>query len=202
MKAETAESSRARRRNVLCAQLIERISGGDEEALDRLYHETRSLLGSVTQSLIGDPEAAEEAIMDSYLQVWRTAARYDSTRGNPLAWLITIARTRALDQRRSLIRRSRLQTDDFPAVDPSSCTQDPEEASFASERSRKVRDALRRLSPEQRQVIFSAYYEGQSHGEMARSLGIPLGTIKTRVRLAMRNLKGSLIAPELAGLAH
>lgn len=148
--------------------------------------------------ILGDPAAAEEVTLEVYTQVWRQAAAYDTARGTPLAWLLTIARTRAIDRLRSG-RQERQRSESLESADNvRAASRDPEESSVLSEQQKMVRDALATLSPEQREVIELAYYQGLSQSEIASTLGQPLGTVKTRTRLAMTKLRDTL-GPVLKG---
>ena len=178
--------------------LVEQVAAGDQAALATLYDTTNRLVYGLILRVLGDISSAEEVLLDVYTQVWRQAASYDTGRGTPLAWLTTIARSRAIDRLRSgwqdQQRKESLETlGDAPAA-----TASPEEMTVASERQRLVRAALDALSPEQREVIELAYYSGLSHSEIAEKLNQPLGTVKTRTRLGMMKLREAL-APMLGG---
>ena len=174
------------------AALIARTAACDAEALAALYDGTAHLVHGLALRIVGDVGAAEEVTADVYLQVWRQAARYDPARGAPLAWLLTLARSRAIDRRRSavggVVAREQLAT----AVEIASGAPGPEEVSAVAERRRTVRGALARLVPEQRQALELAYFGGLSHGEIAAALDEPLGTVKTRIRLGMIRLRETL----------
>jgi RNA polymerase sigma-70 factor, ECF subfamily len=133
-------------------------------------------------------------LLDVYTQVWRQASLYDRRRGSALAWLIMIARTRAIDRLRSGRQAQQRREPLEKAVDERSAEADPEEAAVTAERERMVRSALESLSAEQREVIELAYYKGLSHSEIALQLGQPLGTVKTRTRLGMIKLS-ELLGP-------
>lgn len=190
-KAEKSQSEASRKRQL--AGLIDRVANQDQDALEELYEETRSLVFSTAWGILHNRESAEEALQDVYLQIWNKAAGYDPSRGNPWAWIITLARSRAVDQLR---REKRVDALDAEAVlGAMPAKEDPEEESLRSELRSWIAAALKRLSPEQRTVIEEAYFRGRSHSEIARRLRIPLGTIKTRIRLAVKRLQ-----PQLAPL--
>jgi RNA polymerase sigma-70 factor (ECF subfamily) len=172
--------------------LVERVAGADHSALAALYDATNRLVYSIVLRVLGDKEAAEEVLMDVYMQVWRQATRYDATRGAPLAWLATIARSRAIDRLRSGWQdQHRKESLDVLGEAPANVST-PEESTEASERQQLVREALSLLAPEQRQVIELAYYAGLSHSEIADKLNQPLGTVKTRIRLGMMKIREAL----------
>lgn len=170
-------------------QLIGRIAQGDQPALAALYDETSRWVYALSLRILGDTGAAEEATLDVYMQVWRQAGSYDRTRGNPSAWLLTLARSRAIDRLRSAGRAKRQDQTFEPVAPAASGSQDPEESVILAERRRFVQRALAGLSSEQREVIEIAYFSGLSHGEIAEKLGQPLGTIKTRIRSGMMKLR-------------
>ena len=173
------------------AALIDSIAAGDQSALTTLYDSTSRLVFGLVLRVVGDRSTAEEVLLDVYTQIWRQAATYDRTRGAPLAWMMTIARTRGIDRLRSsrndLTREPLDATGEVAATTPS-----PEDASVLSERGQLVRSALDMLSAEQREVIELAYYSGLSHSEIALRLNQPLGTVKTRTRLGMMKLRDTL----------
>lgn len=169
--------------------LIRRIASGDQSALAALYDETGRHVFGLVLRVLNDRSAAEEVLLDVYTQVWRQAALYDSKRGAPLAWIMTIARSRAIDRLRSG-RQDQQRSEPLEAASGTdTMAASPEEATVTSERQRLVRSALAALPPEQREVIELAYYFGLSHSEIAARLGQPLGTVKTRTRMGMMRLR-------------
>ena len=173
-------------------ELIRRIAAGDADALQGLYDQTsRSVFGLVVR-ILEDPSAAEEVALEVFTQVWRQAERYDARRGTPSAWLLTIARSRAIDRLRST-RMQRTRTDPISVVAERPSTEvAPDESAADEERRRVVRAALDSLPPEQREVIELAYFGGLSHSEIAARLSQPLGTVKTRTRLGLIRLREAL----------
>ncbi|MBI3447432.1 MAG: sigma-70 family RNA polymerase sigma factor [Acidobacteria bacterium] len=178
------------------APLISRIASGSEQALGALYDATSSRVFGLTLKILRDRPAAEEATIDVYAQVWREASRFDLRRGSALAWLLNLARSRAIDIYRSRSRQSGPEeplVDILHIADPS---PGPESASLEMERARNVRAALRSLPPEQRRAVEAAYFSGMSHSEVAEALGEPLGTVKTRIRAALATLRRALVASD------
>ena len=177
---------------------IEQMAAGDQAALANFYDLTNRMAFGLILRIMGDRSTAEEVLLDVYTQVWRQADTYRPERGTPLAWLMTIARTRALDRlragRQEMQRRESLET----VADVRSVAADPEAAASTNEQQRLVRKALTALSDEQRQVIELAYFSGFSQSEIAAHLGQPLGTVKTRVRLGMIKLR-EILSPVLGG---
>ncbi len=172
--------------------LMIRVAEGDQSAFTALYETTSKTVFGLVYKIIQDRATAEEVLLDVYTQAWRQAKNYDRNRGTPLAWLMTIGRSRAIDR----LRSGRLEQANKDPLENAgqitSQTLSPEEISSLSEKQRFVRVALDSLVPEQREVIELAYYFGLSHSEIALKLGQPLGTVKTRTRLGMMKLREML----------
>jgi RNA polymerase sigma-70 factor (ECF subfamily) len=176
-------------------RLLDLVSRGDETALGALFDRYAGMLHGLALRITTDRADADEAVLDTFHQVWRDAARFRSERGSAAAWLTMMCRSRALDLVRSRGRRDRAvgraataAPDEAPAMGRAPEIQDAERG----ERRRLVATALDELSPPQRQAIELAFFEGLSHSEIAEQLGEPLGTIKTRVRLGMQKLRDAL----------
>ena len=178
-------------------RLLDRISGQDEAALEQLYDRYSAVLYATALRIAGERSDAEEIVLDAFTQAWREAGRFRSARGSVIAWLTMMCRSRALDLVRARGRRLRL-VDAANASEPDATPgmggagPQPSHEVERIERRTEVARALRELTPPQRQVIELAYYDGLSHSEIAERLGEPLGTVKTRVRLAMQKLRDSL----------
>jgi RNA polymerase sigma-70 factor (ECF subfamily) len=174
--------------------LIAKTSRGDQEAFSRLYDQSSPQIYGLILRMINHPQVAEEVTMDVYVQVWKQAQSYDVNRGTPMGWLVAIARTRAIDQLRSgkLKRTSMTGMEEIARVASDRAT--PEEQSSARQRAEIVREALASLPFEQRQSLILAYFDGYSQSEISAKLGLPLGTIKTRIRLGMMKLR-DVLAP-------
>lgn len=174
------------------AALISKVAEGDQQALAALYDGTSKLVFGLVLRILGDRSVAEEVLFDVYTQVWRQAARYDPARGGPLGWITTIARSRAIDRLRS--DKPLQQEDELSDTTASRETSaaSPETNAALAEMREIVRAALDRLSPEQREIIELAYYSGMTQTEIAAHLSLPLGTVKTRTRLAMMKLRDAL----------
>ena len=178
--------------------LLQRIAAGDEHALGALYDRWSPLVFSLCVHVLGDEDEAEEAVEETFWQAWRQAARYDTTRGAVSTWLTTIARSRALDRLRAKRRRQEDAMSDLSETKRAAVEEtarrgdDPANGAEVSERRGLVRQALLALPTEQREVLELAYFRGLSQTEIAEHTGQPLGTIKTRVRLAMEKLRDRL----------
>ena len=172
--------------------LVEQAVGGDGDALSALYEETSARVFGLASKILGDRSAAEDVAIDVYMQVHRGTARFDATRGHPLAWLLMLTRSRAIDRLRADAGRRRFETPSDMATLPASLESGPEEWTEAGRLGSAVSRALGALSPEQRQLISLAYYGGFSQSEIAEKLGLPLGTVKTRIRTGMTVLRAQL----------
>jgi RNA polymerase sigma-70 factor, ECF subfamily len=170
---------------------LSRAAAGDHDAFTALYDATSSLVYPLALRILGNPADAEEVTLDVYLQVWRNPARFDRERGGVCAWLLMMARSRALDRCRSAGARRKWEEPAADFEEPSAGLTPEDLASLDQDR-RAVALALAALSPEQRQAIELAYFNGLSQSELAERLHLPLGTVKTRVRLAMIRLREAL----------
>lgn len=181
------------------AGFLARIAAGDQSALAELYDASSAKVFGLAMKILGDRDAAEEVTVDVYTQVWRKIASYDAQRGTPGSWLMTMTKNRAIDGFRSryLERGRQVPLDEAAELPGHEAT--PEQYSAGLERQRLVQAALAVLSTEQRQAIALAYYWGISQSEIADRLKLPLGTVKTRMRLGMIRLR-EVLAPHGEGL--
>ncbi len=176
-------------------ELLARIAKGEPEAFERLYEQTSVLLHTLVLRIVENPGDAADLLQEVYLEAWRKASNYDRARGTPMAWLVTLARSRAIDRVRALAARGKNVTaslNDTPASDLVAQDTDALDMRAANERQALVRASLKTLPPAQRQAIELAFYEGLTHAEISERLQVPLGTIKTRIRLAMEKLRDGL----------
>lgn len=163
--------------------LLKRIADGKEAALSELYElYSGALFGSILQ-IAGSEEAAAEILQDVFLKIWNQAGTYQPEKAKPFTWMLRIARNAAIDYRRSAVFSKNLKTD---ALDSSVYEQ--EEASDVLHEP-FLEKIMHKLNPEQKQVVQAIYFQGYSHGEFAEVSGIPLGTVKTRVRAALQTLR-------------
>jgi RNA polymerase sigma-70 factor (ECF subfamily) len=177
-----------RTREQVWREFLGRAAEGNRDAFAALYDATSSLVYSVVLRILANPADAEEVALDVYLQVWRDAGDFDGARGGVSAWLVTIARSRALDRFRSCESRQKREAAPTEMDHPSDAPS-PEALSAMSQDRRAVMGALASLAPDQRRLIDLAYFHGMTHSEMSDRLGLPLGTVKTRVRLGMEKLR-------------
>jgi RNA polymerase sigma-70 factor (ECF subfamily) len=171
------------------AAVVARVAAGDERALESLYDLTSRRVFALALQILRDRGAAEEATLDVYTQVWRQAVRYDAQKGSPLGWLLTIGRTRAIDLLRSRARGADRETGLEDALAVADVKRDPVDASADAEDARRVRRALSSIPRDQREALVAAFYGGLSHTEVAAALGKPLGTVKTRIRSGLIQLR-------------
>ena len=160
---------------------------GDQTALAGIYDRYRLILFGLVMRILHDRAEAEDVLQETFLQVWRRAGDFDEARGRAFTWLVTIARSRALDRLRS--SASRVRVADEAAQMPHDEVGDAAEDAVRSEEGSVVRKALAELPIEQRRALFLAYFEGLTQTEIAARLGDPLGTVKTRMRSGMIKLR-------------
>lgn len=182
---------------VRLATLLERIAAGEQSALAQLYDHTSPILYGLLLRMLRQPERAQEALQDCYLRVWHRAETYSVAKGEPIAWLIGVARYRALDVLRS--RRMAegaavpLETDSVVLEAPGlQFEPGPEDRAVEREGLERLMRCMRGLSEVQRKSVLLAYYEGYSHTELAQAMGAPLGTVKAWIRRGLARLRECL----------
>ncbi len=174
------------------AELVDRTAHGEVVAFAELYDATSHRVFGLTLKILEDHSAAEEATFDAYTYVWRNALRYDPRRGSVMQWLLIVARSRALDQLRSRVRRNARECPLETVAEVQDPSPGPEDMSGRAEQCVRVRQALASLPREQREAIETAYWAGLSHTQVADALGQPLGTIKSRIRTGLASLRRQL----------
>jgi RNA polymerase sigma-70 factor, ECF subfamily len=175
-------------REQLWRDFLGRAADGNRDAFAALYDATSSLVYAVVLRIVANRADAEEVTLDVYVQVWRDARHFDGARGGVSSWLVMIARSRALDRLRSSESRQKREAGS-PEPDSPSDAPSPEALSAMSQDRRAVAGAMASLAPEQRRLIDLAYFHGMTQSEISEHLGLPLGTVKTRVRLGMVKLR-------------
>ena len=166
---------------------LERLQGGEANALEELFDRYSPLLYSMVLRIVRTPADAEDTVQEVWLQVWKRVATFDPRRGTVAAWLVMLARSRALDRYRSLASRRNAEGRVEAEVEAS-----PDDASTSATQrqlSDRVTQALGQLAPQQRQVIEIAYFEGLSQTEIAARLNAPLGTVKSWTRQGLTKLR-------------
>ena len=171
--------------------LVVRMQRRDPHALAELYDRYGRVTYSLILRVVRDTGIAEDLVQETFLRVWNRVHGFDAQKGSIGPWLLAVARNRAIDYLRSAGSRERgaleLEETSHPAL---YC--DMEKDILTSDKARRVQSAIQKLSPNQRQVIELAYFEGLSQTEMADRMGQPLGTVKTWVRTALKNLRDEL----------
>ncbi len=170
---------------------LQAIKAGDPRALGRLYRRYGATVLALCRRILGDPTEAEDAALDSFVQLWERSDRYDPSRASPLTYLMTIARSRAIDRLRAR-RRGPVPVDwadeAWPAAESS--VRGPYDTALEAERRERMQAALRALGERERRAIELSFYDGLSHREIAERLVLPLGTVKTRIRQGLIRLRG------------
>jgi RNA polymerase sigma-70 factor (ECF subfamily) len=176
-------------------RLLTAVCGGDREALARLYERHGALCRGRAFAVLRDRSLAEDAVQEAFVDLWRTSDRFDRRRGAVVTWLCVLVHRRAVDLTRREIARRRA-ADRLPA--PSRSEYAAEEQVLLLVERRRVRAALERLGSEQRELVELAYYGGLTQRELSYRLGLPLGTIKSRMSAAMTALASILTQPSAA----
>ena len=177
------------------SDLIRRVGDQDDAALLALYDRYNRQAFGLAFRILGDASNAEEVVQDAFLSLWRNAKSFDTARGGVRTWLLTIVHNRSIDRIRAA--RSRATGVDLEVADYAGMTTDPWDEVTDRLDGAQVRSAVADLPPDQRAAIEMAYFQGFTHHEIADRTGIPLGTIKGRLRLGLRKLATSL-APAYA----
>jgi RNA polymerase sigma-70 factor (ECF subfamily) len=175
--------------------LIAAVAAGDVAALDLLYRRHRSLALGVACKLLRDRAAAEDVVHDAFLSVWRAAASFQPGRGSPRAWLLTIVRNAAIDSLRARELSQRPRTTRARLQLHAPLDEDIGATVAMAAEARRLGAALTALPPEQRSAIELAFFAGLTHDQIATHTGVPLGTVKGRVRLGLRRLRHDLQDP-------
>jgi RNA polymerase sigma-70 factor (ECF subfamily) len=164
------------------------MAAGDQDSLQTLSRRYGHALSAVAERILRDKTDAEEVAADVLWQLWRDASRFDRSRGSVGAWIMMLARSRAIDRLRA--RNARLPRDSDPA-EPN-LADDPSNRIHSAERRRKVEHALATLSESERDLLRLAYFSDLSQSEIAGRTGLPLGTVKTRMRSGLTRLRDAL----------
>ena len=173
------------------AALLRASARGDEVAFAQLYDATAARVHGLALRVVRDPAQAEEVTQEAFLDVWRTAARFDSDRGSALSWLLTVTHRKAVDRVRSAEASSRRDTSYHQQNQPID-HDSTAEAATASMEARRVRGALASRPPVQREAVELAYFGGYTHTEVATMLQLPVGTAKTRIRDGLIRLRDAM----------
>lgn len=173
------------------AELLKLSARGDQDAFARLYDATSARVHGLALRVVRDPAQAEEVTQEAYLEIWRTASRFDPDRGSAVSWLLTLVHRKAVDRVRSAEASTRRDTtyhQQNQPVDHDSTA----EAAHASLEAHRVRGALAALTAVQREALELAYFGGYTHTEVASMLDLPVGTAKTRIRDGLIRLRDAM----------
>lgn len=174
-------------------ELMPLIGEKDPEAFEVFYDRHGGVAYSLAYRIVGEKAAAEDVTQEAFISLWRSGARFDSTRGSVRSWMLSIVRNRAIDQLRSKAGKApKLAFDDDSILEQRPAEELTEEEAMRHETASEVRGALGSLPGDQSKVIELAYFGGFSHSEIARMLGVPLGTVKGRMRLGLEKIRGEL----------
>ncbi|HET7445527.1 MAG TPA: sigma-70 family RNA polymerase sigma factor [Solirubrobacterales bacterium] len=174
-------------------ELMPLVGRKDPEAFEVLYDRHGGVAYSLAYRIVGDRAAAEEVTQEAFISVWRSGARFDATRGSVRSWLLSVVRNRAIDFLRSKAGKApKLDFDDDSALEQRPAAERTEEEALRRETAVEVRGAIGHLPGEQAKVIELAYFGGFSHSEIAEILGLPLGTVKGRMRLGLEKIRSEM----------
>jgi len=171
---------------------LEGMARGEHGALAELYDRHGRLVYSLALRVLHDQGDAEDVVQDVFSQAWRQASRYESSRGPVVAWLMNLARSRAIDRLRSRRARPETGADDAEVARMPDLAPPIDDQLALSDQAERIRAAVEQLSLLQRVAIELAFYEGLTHVEIAERLELPLGTVKTRIRQGLAKLKERL----------
>ena len=176
------------------------VQNGDVDAMKKLYHRYKNLLFGLILAILKNRQEAEDCLQEVFTQAWEKAAQFDAAKGNAYSFLVTMARNKAIDRTRSRAFKDADKEDhiinDF-TLTPESDENNPQENLELAERAAKVKEALKKLNKNERQVLYVSYYNGLSKSEISEKMNIPLGTVKYRMRQGMIKLKEMLLAEDI-----
>jgi RNA polymerase sigma-70 factor (ECF subfamily) len=174
-------------------ELMPLIGEKDPDAFEVFYDRHGGVAYSLAYRIVGERGAAEDVTQEAFISIWRSGARYDAARGSVRTWMLGIVRNRAIDFLRSKAGRApKLDFDDDSILEHRPASEQTESEALQRETAQEVRGALDELPGEQAKVIQLAYFGGFSHSEIAGMLGVPLGTVKGRMRLGLEKIRGEL----------
>ena len=173
------------------SQLLRRSARGDQAAFAELYDATSARVHGLVLRVVRDPAQADEVTQEAFLEIWRTAPRFDPDRGSAISWLLTIGHRKAVDRVRSAEASTRRDTTYHERNQPVAHDETAEAATAALE-ARRVRQAMTSLTEVQREAIQLAYFGGYTHTEVATMLDLPVGTAKTRIRDGLIRLRDAM----------
>lgn len=174
-------------------ELMPLIGEKNPDAFEVFYDRHGGVAYSLAYRIVGERGAAEDVTQEAFISIWRSGARYDAARGSVRTWMLGVVRNRAIDFLRSKAGRApKLDFDDDSILEHRPAEELTDSEALRRETAQEVRGALGELPGEQSKVITLAYFGGFSHSEIAGMLGVPLGTVKGRMRLGLEKIRGEL----------
>jgi RNA polymerase sigma-70 factor, ECF subfamily len=174
-------------------ELMPLIGDKDPEAFAVFYDRHGGVAYSLAYRIVGEKAAAEDVTQEAFISIWRSGARFDRARGSVRSWMLSIVRNRAIDALRSRAGKApKLTFDDDEILEQRPSAERTEEEAMRNETASEIRGVLGGLPGEQSKVIELAYFGGFNQSEISRMLGVPLGTVKGRMRLGLEKIRGEL----------
>ena len=174
-------------------ELMPLIGAKDPEAFEVFYDRHGGVAYSLAYRIVGEKAAAEDVTQEAFISIWKSGARFDRARGSVRSWMLSIVRNRAIDALRSRAGKApKLTFDDDAVLEQRPSEELTEEAAMRNETAGELRGALEELPGDQSKVIELAYFGGFSQSEISRMLGVPLGTVKGRMRLGLEKIRGEM----------
>jgi RNA polymerase sigma-70 factor, ECF subfamily len=180
------------------AGLVRRLKAREPKAMNDLYDRYGRLTYSLIHRIVRNPSTAEDLVQETFLRIWNRVQSFDAERGALGAWVLTVARNRAIDHLRSVDGRMEAGAIDLDQLERPGLFARSDTAALGIDRVRRLKTAFEKLAPAQREVIELAYYQGLSQTEMAERLKQPLGTVKTWTRSALKILRDELAEAAIA----
>ncbi len=176
------------RKNIVSEELlVAGLRNREESVMTALYDQYAAALYGILLRIVNDEEKAQDVLQDSFVKIWKSGASYDSGKGTLFTWMLNVARNTGIDYLRSKQHRAEIQTDSFDVSMSSADWSTPDQTDAIG-----LREVIAQLKPDHQQVLDLLYFKGYTHEQASELLGIPLGTIKTRVRTAITVLRGLL----------
>ena len=173
--------------------LLAAVAKGDESAFERLYEATRAKLYGVVLRILGRPELAEEVMQETYLKIWKAAGAFDPTLASPITWMVAIARNRAIDRLRASAVSRRMEP-----IESADAVSDPAPAAVErvemAQQHQRLSRCLAELEARHASAIRAAFLDGTTYEELAASMSVPLGTMKSWIRRGLLKLRACLEA--------
>jgi RNA polymerase sigma-70 factor (ECF subfamily) len=168
---------------------LRRVQAGDQSAVAALYDRFGGIAYGLAYRVTGDTSLAEDVVQDAFVSLWRQAARFDPARGQVRSWLLTIVHHRAVDMVRRRNGRPERAFPEEAAETIAATSSGPQELAEMMLDAEAVREAVRRIPEDQRRTVEMAYFAGMTHLEIAEEMSVPLGTVKSRLRIGLEKMR-------------